>query len=159
MKVENIPKVEEKTIYDANILRVAAGTNGYKGGDGGHGGATYFALTDQTGGGSFEFAITDNGHTLTIEAFGDSELRTLTQALEFGAKTLQEQAGRSGDLPEKVERQMEVVARELTELGAAGWHLRESKSGAQRLKEIAGRIVLSAKHLESLVKEQSFPIA
>lgn len=159
MKVANIPKVEEKTIYDANILHVVAGTNGYKGGDGGHGGATYFAIADQSGGGSFEFAVRDDGHTVTVEAFGDAELRTLIAALQFGAETLRSQARRSTDLPEKVENQIHVVSRELQELSDAAWHARESKSGAQRLREIAARIVLSSKHLESLVRDQTFPIA
>lgn len=37
----------EREIIDANILSVEAGTNGYQGGDTGHGGRTYIRISDE----------------------------------------------------------------------------------------------------------------
>ena len=37
----------EREIIDANILSVEAGTNGYQGGDTGHGGRTYIRISDR----------------------------------------------------------------------------------------------------------------
>ena len=39
----------EREIIDANILSVEAGTNGYQGGDTGHGGRTYIRISDAGG--------------------------------------------------------------------------------------------------------------
>lgn len=38
-----------RDILSANILEVEAGTTGYKGGDSGHGGRTYFRIADAAG--------------------------------------------------------------------------------------------------------------
>ena len=35
-----------REIYSANVLSVEAGTNGFQGGDSGHGSRTYFRITD-----------------------------------------------------------------------------------------------------------------
>ena len=36
-----------RDVVSANILQVEAGTTGYKGGDTGHGGRTYFRISDE----------------------------------------------------------------------------------------------------------------
>ena len=37
-----------RDVVSANILQVEAGTTGYKGGDTGHGGRTYFRISDES---------------------------------------------------------------------------------------------------------------
>lgn len=60
------------------------------------------------------------------------------------------------DIPDAVLKQIEVVRRELQELADGRWDLAVNKSGSQKLRSIAGRVVGSAKNLELLVKENSF---
>ena len=38
-----------RDIYSANVLEIEAGTNGYKGGDTGHGSRTYFRIENAGG--------------------------------------------------------------------------------------------------------------
>jgi hypothetical protein len=152
-------EVVEREINSANILRVAAGTNGLKGGDGGHGSRTHFRVQD-LGGTAMDVTKLDDadGTGVAIDLAGDTELETFTEALEFGYKTLRKKAQFDDQLPGKVLAQIEVVERDLAELAGSGqWRQRESKSGADNLREIAGRVVLNAKVLESLVKSHSFP--
>jgi hypothetical protein len=155
-KIEKIPRVAVSVMNGANLLRVAAGTNGHKGGDGGHGGVTYFALED-AGGTAIEVTPLDDGVEVVVR--GDSELDTLIEALDFAAGTLEKQSGyvpKGDDLPEKAAMELEVLRGELLDLSHAAWHQRESKSGAKPLRELAARIALTAKRLESLVKEHTF---
>lgn len=154
--IEKIPRVEIAVINGANQLRVGAGTNGYKGGDAGHGGVTYFALED-AGGTDIKVTSIEDGVELVVR--GDSELTTLIQALEFAVATLKRQSAHSSDLPPKVAVEIEAVRLELDELTSARWDLRQSKSGATPIKELAARISLSARRLESFVKENTFPAA
>jgi len=79
-------------ISSCNILRVAAGTTGYCGGDAGHGGRTIFEIEDL---GNTDISITPikgefNGGVL-IELGGDSEMETFVEALEWAASTLRKQ--------------------------------------------------------------------
>jgi hypothetical protein len=60
------------------------------------------------------------------------------------------------DAPKVVLTEIEVLRTELQELADARWDQRESKSGSQKLRAIATRIVLSAKRVESVVRENSF---
>lgn len=60
------------------------------------------------------------------------------------------------DIPAPVLKQIEVVRRELQELENARWDLVESKSGSQKVRSIASRVVGSARNLEAFVKENSF---
>ncbi len=85
-------KIYETVITNANILRVAAGTTGYCGGDTGHGGKTFIEIED-LGGTDVQFKITNHEKSLSIELGGDSELDTIIEALEFITKTLKRQAG------------------------------------------------------------------
>lgn len=77
-------------IVGANILRVEAGTNGYKGGDTGYGSRTYFRITDM---GSTDIRIKlDADGSFEVSLGGDSELSTIIQALKFIRKVLKRQA-------------------------------------------------------------------
>lgn len=152
--VEKIPRVEVAVMVGANQLRVGVGTNGYKGGDTGHGGVTYFALED-AGGTDIEVTPIEGGVEIVVR--GDSELTTLVDALEFALRTLRRQSARSGDVPPGVAVEIAAIRGELDELTSARWDMRQSKSGATPLRELASRISLSAKRLESHVKENTFP--
>lgn len=84
----------EREIYDANILSVEAGTNGYQGGDTGHGSRTYIRIQDEGGTDIGARAITDKfGFTSGIEIAlgGDAELSTIIEALEFVTQVLKDQ--------------------------------------------------------------------
>ena len=101
-------------ITSANILSVEAGTNGFHGGDSGHGSRTHFAIEDLAStdmrisfhadkcvGGKLETDETGllvhgvdlHCSRIEIDLGGDCELETFIQALEFAAKTLRQQAG------------------------------------------------------------------
>lgn len=74
-------------------LRVEVGTNGYQGGDTGHGSRTYIRLED-IGGTDMEIETGKNkyGSIYTeIKFGGDAELSNLLEALEFIQNTLKEQ--------------------------------------------------------------------
>lgn len=97
IKVGNISfptKIKEFT--SANILKVEVGTTGYMGGDSGHGGRTYFSLTDEA---STDIGIVVDGKEeyehvdkLEIVLGGDTELATFIQALEFAVKELKDRS-------------------------------------------------------------------
>ena len=88
-----------RDIIGLNTLMVEAGTNGYKGGDSGHGSRTYLRITD--GGGtdiSFKSVVRvcgDEGFEVSLG--GDSELKTFIKALKFAVKVLEDQANKVDD--------------------------------------------------------------
>lgn len=86
--------MKEETISGANILRVAAGTTGYRGGDSGHGGRTYIEIEDLSGTDiEYEILKGDGGNKLLrINLGGDSELSTIIQGLDFILGVLKTQA-------------------------------------------------------------------
>lgn len=96
-------------INDANILEVEVGTTGYKGGDSGHGGRTYFRVKD---GSSTDIRCTpmENKRGVEIILGGDAELDTFIEALEFAVFVLkwQKRGFREDDmkLSDKERRQM-----------------------------------------------------
>ena len=77
-----------KQIISCNIITVEAGTTGRMGGDSGHGGRTYFRISDDA---STDMNCNVNGescgHACQIEIMfgGDCELETFIEALEFAA--------------------------------------------------------------------------
>lgn len=78
-----------RNIVDANLLSVEAGTNGYQGGDTGHGSRTYLKIMNEGGTDINARVITDRfGYTEGIEIVlgGDSELSTFIEALKFATK-------------------------------------------------------------------------
>ena len=82
-----------RDILSANILEVEAGTTGYKGGDSGHGGRTYFRIADAAGTDIQVHPIgcyADEGFEVVLG--GDCELETIIRALKFITKVLEEEA-------------------------------------------------------------------
>ena len=83
-----------RDVVSCNILEVEAGTTGYRGGDTGHGGRTYFRIKDA--------ACTDMDIHVIRDRFGDAEgfevmlggdceLETMIRALKFITKVLEEE--------------------------------------------------------------------
>jgi hypothetical protein len=84
-----------REIFDANIFEIEVGTNGYQGGDSGHGSRTYFRVKDICSSDINVKTLTDKfGDTTGVEVLlgGDSELRTFIEALEFALKVLKEES-------------------------------------------------------------------
>ena len=84
----------KREIYNANILEVEAGTNGYCGGDTGHGSRTYIRIQDM-GGTDIQVLKTHDSHGnedgVILALGGDSELTTIIEALQFIVKVLDDQ--------------------------------------------------------------------
>ncbi len=84
----------QREVIDANILSVEAGTNGYQGGDTGHGGRTYIRITDMGSTDIKAKVLTDRYDKTTgieIALGGDAELSTMIEALKFITKVLEEE--------------------------------------------------------------------
>ena len=83
----------EREIVDANILNVEAGTNGYQGGDAGHGARTYIRIRDE-GGTDFNARVLRDKYGdatgVEIALGGDAELSTIIEALRFITQVLEE---------------------------------------------------------------------
>lgn len=82
-------------IVSANILEVEVGTTGYKGGDGGHGGRTYFRIHDLSSTDIRAWADYYSGFEVTLG--GDSELDTMIEALKFIVDVLEKNKGEVPD--------------------------------------------------------------
>lgn len=91
-RLVNGEKVEtwKEEFLHANVLEVEAGTTGFKGGDTGHGGRTYFRLKDL---GGTDIVARCNDGEVEIEFGGDAELQTFIQSLEFTLEVLKDQIG------------------------------------------------------------------
>lgn len=87
-----------REIYNANVLEVEAGTNGYKGGDSGHGSRTYFRI-ENAGGTDIEARLIGAYGTDGIEVTlgGDTELETIITALKFIINVLEDGATEVND--------------------------------------------------------------
>lgn len=92
-----------REIESCNILEVEAGTTGYRGGDTGHGGRTYFriqneACTDMeihSYSDRYNYYVSDEcGDECGVEVTlgGDCELETMIQALKFIVKVLEDES-------------------------------------------------------------------
>lgn len=80
----------KRDVVSANILEVEAGTNGYQGGDNGHGCRAYIRFED-VGGTAIDARLIRHGEGgAVIELGGDCELDTITEALEFAAHVLRD---------------------------------------------------------------------
>lgn len=80
----------QREVVSANILEVEAGTNGYHGGDSGHGSRTYIRI-DSLADSDITAHITPNGGVELLIG-GDCELETTIRALKFITKVLEDQA-------------------------------------------------------------------
>ena len=93
--IQKVVPLRGKELVDANIIKVSAGTTGYRGGDSGHGGRTVFRLLDKAG---TDMRVSINGgepqdvQEVALIFGGDSELDTFKQALLFAYETLEKQA-------------------------------------------------------------------
>jgi len=83
-----------RDVVSCNILQVEAGTTGYKGGDTGHGGRTYFRIQDEA---STDMDVKPiitrygcDGFEVTLG--GDCELETMIRALKFITKVLADES-------------------------------------------------------------------
>ena len=74
----------------ANMLKAEAGTTGYRGGDSGHGGRTYFSLTDLSGT-DIRASRSRKADGVQVLLGGDSELDTVIEALKFIVQVLEDQ--------------------------------------------------------------------
>lgn len=84
---------ETREITHAAILEVEVGTNGYKGGDAGHGSRAFVRFKDQ---GGTAWSLTVDGQTVEgptevrLSFGGDAELSNLADALEWMALILRQ---------------------------------------------------------------------
>lgn len=83
-----------REVVSANILKVEAGTNGYQGGDTGHGSRTYFRITNE---GGTDMSVKPIGDRYGFDGFevtlgGDCELETMIRALKFITKVLEDES-------------------------------------------------------------------
>ncbi len=79
-------KKETKQFVSANILEATVATNGYCGGDSGHGSRTYLCLEDLSG---TDMDVKSVGRKVEIMLGGDCELETFIQSLRWAADTLE----------------------------------------------------------------------
>ncbi|MES1198524.1 MAG: hypothetical protein ABUS48_00900 [Pseudomonadota bacterium] len=86
-----IRKSSDTFVY-CSIFKVTVETNGYQGGDAGHGGFATVTLKDE-GGTSWSAEVDgqrdDDPKTISIRVGGDSEIRNLILALRFAAHELE----------------------------------------------------------------------
>lgn len=89
----NFP-VYRTEIVSANIIEVKVGTTGFRGGDSGHGGRTYFSIKDLGGTDITVNTIKDPFGCKGFEVIlgGDCELATLINALTYIKTKLEEKA-------------------------------------------------------------------
>lgn len=87
-----------REIFDDCILEVEAGTNGFHGGDSGHGGRTYLRIED---GAQTDIRAALLGHCgdqgFEVWLGGDAELRSFIKALKFAVKVLEDQVNGADD--------------------------------------------------------------
>ena len=87
-----------REIISANMLEVEAGTNGYQGGDTGHGSRTYFRIRNLGGTDIEARALGSDGHDgIEVELGGDCELDTIIKGLKFIVKVLEDQSKGTDD--------------------------------------------------------------
>lgn len=88
-------KLYETEISSANILRAAAGTTGFRGGDSGHGCRTIIEIQDL---GATDLVVEklSEGVGVRLSLGGDSELETIIQALDFVVDTLRAHSNDKG---------------------------------------------------------------
>ena len=88
-------KQETECFNSANILEATVATNGYQGGDSGHGSRTYLCLKDLAG---TDIDARVSERKIEIMLGGDTELETFIDALRWAADTL-EKKGDKGQVP------------------------------------------------------------
>lgn len=89
--LELIKSSKETEIVNCNILGVKVATNGYCGGDSGHGSRTYFRLEDLAST-NINIRLLKDKRGVEVMLGGDAELETFIQALRWAADNLEEMA-------------------------------------------------------------------
>lgn len=88
---------KKEEFVSCNIIECEVGTNGFQGGDTGHGSRTFLSFKDcaSTDINAKVYGADQYGHVneIVIELGGDCELETFILALEYAAKTLRETSG------------------------------------------------------------------
>lgn len=97
----------KREIISANILEVEAGTTGFKGGDSGHGGRTFFSIEDGANSDLRVKLVKNEGSPVYIETLelkrievmlgGDCELESIVTGLKFITKVLEDQMNQVHD--------------------------------------------------------------
>ena len=108
LKGEPLPAMQTQICY-ANILEVTAATNGYCGGDTGHGGRTVVSFRD-LGGTDIQIREIPKGISnggVEIILGGDSELCTIRDACEFIVNALDKLVAQQSEKREKDKRRLE----------------------------------------------------
>jgi hypothetical protein len=131
-----------------NMLSVEAGTNGFRGGDSGHGSRTYLSFEN---GYSTDMSVSINGVQFSADKIelmfgGDCELEMVILALEYAVKTLKNQTNLVTDLSRKEFRQMKFYnyLEELLSMYKASGSLK----GMSKLREVY--------NITTLTKEQFY---
>lgn len=109
-------KTVKTEMVNCNRLEVETGTNGYHGGDTGHGGRALVRLSDASSTdmrcnilgdieGSIETYEVHFSHVDFVEIVvgGDAEIETLIDSLEFVVKNLKEQIKNKGECPKNIQ--------------------------------------------------------
>lgn len=109
-------KTVKTELVNFNILEVETGTNGYHGGDTGHGGRAFLRLSDasctdmrclisgEIAGYSQTYEIYfSHVDSVEIVVGGDAEIETLIGSLEFVVKNLKEQLNNKGEWPKDIQ--------------------------------------------------------
>ena len=109
-------KTVKTEMVNCNRLEVETGTNGYHGGDTGHGGRALVRLSDASSTdmrcnilgdieGSIETYEVHFSHVDFVEIVvgGDAEIETLIDSLEFVVKNLKEQLNNKGEWPKNIQ--------------------------------------------------------
>lgn len=89
-------KTSQENFGFLNIIDAEVGTTGRMGGDAGHGGETYVKLTNDSATSWLVVVIDEDGveqvmpqpSSIMISMQGDSELQTLSEALEWAGKKI-----------------------------------------------------------------------
>lgn len=89
--LEIIEHSQETEIVNCNIWGVKVATNGYCGGDSGHGSRTYFKLEDLAST-DINIRLLKDKKGVEMMLGGDAELETFIQALRWAADNLEEMA-------------------------------------------------------------------
>lgn len=131
-----------------NMLSVEAGTNGFRGGDSGHGSRTYLSFENDA---STDMSVSIDGVQYSADKIelmfgGDSELETVILALEYAVKALKNQTNLVTDLSRKEFRQMKFYnyLEELLSMYKASGNLK----GMSKLREVY--------NITTLTKEQFY---
>ena len=135
--------------YDTcNMLSVEVGTNGFRGGDSGHGSRTYLSFEN---GYNTDMCVSIDGVQYSADKIelmfgGDSELEMVISALEYAVKTLKNQTNLVTDLSRKEFRQMKFYnyLEELLSMYKANGNLK----GMSKLREVY--------NITTLTKEQFY---